>query len=60
MDSDPTVFVIDDDRTFLDALVRSLRTADRQAAGFAAAEPFLEAYRPSQPAAWWRTSGCRR
>ena len=47
--SNPTVFVIDDDRTFLDALVRSLRGAGLRVTSFGAAEPFLEAYRPAQP-----------
>ncbi len=48
MPFDPTVFVIDDDRTFRDALVRSLRAAERRVASFGAAEPFLMAYRPAQ------------
>ena len=48
MPSDPTVFVIDDDRTFLDALVRSLRGAGLRVTSFSAAEPFLEAYQPAQ------------
>lgn len=45
---DPTAFVIDDDRTFLDALVRSLRGAGLRVMSFSAAEPFLDAYRPAQ------------
>ena len=49
MRAEPTVFVIDDDCTFLDALVRSLQTAGHRVAGFRAAEPFLEAFRPAQP-----------
>lgn len=49
MPGDATVFVIDDDRVFLDALLRSLRSAGLQVASFAAAEAFLEAYRPGTP-----------
>ena len=48
MSCDPTVFVIDDDPTFLEALGRSLRGAGLQVATFGAAEPFLASHRPDQ------------
>ena len=54
--SDPTVFVIDDDRTFLDALVRSLRGAGLRVTSFGAAEPFLEGCMGLPTAVWSRTS----
>ena len=49
MSFDPTVFVIDDEPTFLEALERSMRGAGLQVASFGAAEPFLETYQPSRP-----------
>ncbi len=48
VDPDRTIFVIDDDQAFLDAMVRSLQGAGLKVASFRAAEAFLEAYQPAQ------------
>ena len=49
MSPEPTVFVIDDEPSFLEALGRSVRGAGLPVASYRAAEPFLEAYQSSRP-----------
>lgn len=45
----PTVFVVDDDRTFLGALLLALESADLAVETFVSAPRFLHAYRPERP-----------
>ena len=46
---DFTVFIIDDDQSVLDALVRFLRTAGYEAKAYSSPQAFLDDYDPSMP-----------
>jgi len=56
----PTVFVVDDDRTFLGALLLALESADLAVETFVSARAFCMPIARSARVAWCWTCACRR